>query len=224
MANVKNGNAVKATNGRAAWLKACEQKVTDFGRIEKAGSTAKQDMIQFYQEECLLGRATSQDAKLFATWYNNGRRGNGKGMAQASLDSFASSLAAFADPRVIKNWEAISATLNKLHGIQKDGTVDKKAKDEMVSRAKTGLDRFNQAYAIAKKIRDMPANVKFIVNDEWVKESVQPTPKASDTVVKAARKAIAEQTDNYFKASGKNELTPAQKKTRDAFFQMLGIL
>jgi len=213
MANGKNGAAARNDKSHDAWLKSCEAKVTELGRIAKAGSTAKEDMIKFYQEECLADRATVSDAKLFATWYNNGRKGSGKGMAQASLDSFASSLAAFADSRVIKNWSTISATLTKLHD----------AGDKAVSRKVTGQDKFNQAYAIAKKIRALPANAKVIVNDDYIREAVKPEGKAPAKIVELARKAIQEQTDNYFAAAG-TELTPAQAKTRDAFFKLLGIL
>src|SRR5262245_33448324 len=205
----------ETSNSKAhdAWLKACEAKVTELGRVAKAGSTAKEDMIRFYQQECVAGNATPQDATLFANWYNNGRKGSGKGMAAKSLQTFASSLAAFADDRVIKNWTAINATLTKLHD----------AGDKAVSRTKTGMDKFGQSYAIAKKIRDLPANAKVVINDEYVKTAVQPVAKAKDDIVKLARKAIKEQTANYFAADG-NELTPAQTKTRDAFFKLLGII
>src|SRR5215468_3863095 len=216
VANNNKAAAPKAGNnskGHEAWLKACEAKVTELGRVAKAGSTAKEDMIRFYQEECVAGRATPQDAKLFANWYNNGRKGSGKGMAAKSLDTFASSLAAFADDRVIKNWSAISATLTKLHD----------AGDKAVSRTKTGMDKFGQSYAIAKKIRAMPANAKVLINEDYVKQAVQPAPKEKSAIVELARKAIKEQTANYFAADG-NELTPAQTKTRDAFFKLLGIV
>jgi len=220
MAGRKNGNAelksnTSLSNSKAhdEWLKKCEAKVTEWGRIAKAGSTAKEDMIRFYQEECVAGRATVSDAKLFANWYNNGRKGSGKGMAAKSIETFASSLAAFADNRVIKNWEAISATLTKLHD----------AGDKAVSRTKTNLDKFGQAYAIAKKIRALPANAKVIVNEDYVKAAVAPVAKPKDEIVKLARKAIQEQTNNYFSAAGE-ELSKEQTKTRDAFFKMLGII
>ena len=180
-------------------------QMREYGRNAKAGSTAKQDAIEFFQRDCLDGLATINMVDRYVTAYCDG--GSITGNARAA---FLSAMKAFGNPEVIKVWPTLSAALTKLHA----------DKDKAVKRDVTGKDKFGQLYAAANKvIADSAKGTVPAITGEWVKTAVAKAQKSETEVKDLAKKAIADSAAQLLPTKP----TKAQLDARDTFFKMFGI-
>jgi hypothetical protein len=205
MATANNNGKRKANVGDNAEkiISAHLDKMREFGRNTKAGSTAKQEAIELFQQDCLANVANIGMVERYANAYCEGAASN-----PASKAAFTSALKAFGDVNVIKAWPQISAALNKLHA----------DKDKAVSRTTTGKDKFAQSYGLANKVKGMQGVIPAIT-PEWIKANVAKATKSNDELAKLARKAIADSVPAIMPAKP----TKAQIEARDAFYKVFGI-